>query len=115
MSLDRRKTREEDVEEERVVGRRVEAKEIREIFEVLSDFIANKLPLLLKTITDTLYSEENAKKVATSFLVFYKTLVEGGLPEKTALEMAKKYYEESLSLSRILSSLTKSASLEVSK
>ncbi len=110
-----RKARKKKEIEEVTEERKVEAEEFRETLQILSDFIVDKLPAVLKSITDTIYSEENARKVARCFVAFYQELIRGGLSREEAFEMAKKYYEESLALSKILSSIPKSARFEVSR
>jgi len=62
-----------------------DAEEIAEVFEALR----SQVPGLIKDIMDAVYSPERAENMAKSVATFYKTLVENGIEEKEALEMAK--------------------------
>jgi hypothetical protein len=64
-----------------------EAEEIGEILSV----VRTEVPGLVRDLMDTIYSPESAEKMAKSVATFYKTLVESGIEEKEALEMAKGF------------------------
>ncbi len=64
-----------------------DAEEIGEIFVALRE----QVPGLIKDIMDAVYSPERAETMAKSVATFYKTLVENGIEEREALEMAKGF------------------------
>ena len=64
--------------------------EAQEIGEILS-VVRTEVPGLVRDLMDTIYSPESAEKMAKSVATFYKTLVDSGIDEKEALEMAKGF------------------------
>ena len=64
-----------------------EAKEIGEILSV----VRSEIPGLVRDLMDTIYSPESAEKMAKSVATFYRTLVDSGIEEKEAMEMAKGF------------------------
>lgn len=63
------------------------AKEIGEILDAVSD----KVPKLISGIVSSLYSAEAGKNMGQAVGSLYKELIESGLPEDVAIEMAKNY------------------------
>ncbi|MCL0029597.1 hypothetical protein M1O13_00950 [Dehalococcoidia bacterium] len=63
------------------------AETVREVLEVVSD----RIPNLLRDLFKTLYSKDSAENMGDAIGTFYKKLVESGIPEKDALEMARGY------------------------
>lgn len=63
------------------------AKEIGEILDAVSD----KVPKLISGIVSSLYSAEAGKNMGQAVGGLYKELLESGLPEDVAIEMAKNY------------------------
>lgn len=63
------------------------AKEIGEILDAVSD----KVPKLISGIVSSLYSAEAGKNMGQAVGSLYKELLESGLPEDVAIEMAKNY------------------------
>lgn len=63
---------------------------VQEIAEVL-DVVSDKIPALLRGIWDVFYSKESAENMADSVGIFYKKLVEAGIPAEDALDMARGY------------------------
>ncbi len=78
-----------------------DVEELREVLSALSGFI-KELPGLIRDVLEVLYDKDLARKAAESFATFYTTLKEQGFSEEVALEMAKKFYEDSLSLRSIV-------------
>jgi len=70
--------------EERKKG---DVEELREVLEV----VTAQVPGLLKSLRDVLYSKEAAENMADAVGTFYKKLVEAGIREEQALEMARGY------------------------
>jgi hypothetical protein len=64
--------------------------EAQEIGEILS-VVRTEVPGLVRDLMDTIYSPESAEKMAKSVATFYKTLVDSGIEEKEAMEMAKGF------------------------
>lgn len=57
----------------------------------LMDEMASKIPKLLGSVVDTLFSVEAGKKMGQSIGSLYKELIEAGIPKEEALQMAKDY------------------------
>ncbi|MDR7855615.1 hypothetical protein [Tissierella sp.] len=64
-----------------------DAKEIGEILDAVSD----KVPKLISGIMGTLYSAEAGKNMGQAVGSLYKELLESGIPQDVALDMAKNY------------------------
>ena len=64
--------------------------DVKEIGEIL-DTISEKIPKLISGIMTTLYSAENGKNMGKAIGSFYKELLDAGIPEDVAIEMAKDY------------------------
>ena len=79
-----------------------EAKEIGDIL----DAVSTKIPQLITGLLDTIYSGEAGKKMGQSVGNLYKELVESGIPEEDALQMAKNYM---LTIRDLIESATTSA------
>jgi hypothetical protein len=69
------------------MSEKYEAKEIGEVLSV----VRAEVPGLVRDLMDTIYSPESAEKMAKSVAIFYKTLVDSGIDEREALEMAKGF------------------------
>ncbi|WP_459129695.1 hypothetical protein [Guggenheimella bovis] len=64
--------------------------DIKDLAEIL-DTVTDKVPRLLREVMGTLYSPEAGANIGKSVGGLYKELVNSGIPEKDALEMAKSY------------------------
>ena len=64
-----------------------EPEKIAKILEAVAD----KIPALIKALRDTVYSKEAGEHFGEAVGAFYHKLVEQGIPEDQALEMAKGY------------------------
>ncbi|UCF10384.1 MAG: hypothetical protein JSW65_01510 [Candidatus Bipolaricaulota bacterium] len=53
--------------------------------------VADKIPELLGGLRDVLYSPAAAENMADAVAKFYKKLIEAGIPEDQALDMARGY------------------------
>ena len=70
---------------------------LKGVLNVLVDFLRNlKGPLadIINTVLSTMRCEDAG--------AFYRKLVESGVPEKTASELARRYLEERLAISKIV-------------
>ncbi|HCS72640.1 MAG TPA: hypothetical protein DIW17_02030 [Clostridiales bacterium] len=76
---------------------------VKEIGALL-DELSGKAPKLITGLMDTLYSAESGKKMGQAVGNFYKELVDGGIPQEDALQMAKDYM---ISLKEITSNISK--------
>lgn len=63
---------------------------VKEIGELL-DTVSDKIPKLISGIVSSLYSAEAGTNMGKAVGNLYKELLESGLPEDVALEMAKNY------------------------
>ena len=68
----------------------------KEIGELL-DEVSTKIPKLLSSLMDTLYSVESGKKMGQAVGVFYKELLESGIPQEDALKILGVGEDELLS------------------
>lgn len=64
--------------------------DVKELAEIL-DTITDKIPQLINGVINTLYSAEAGKNIGQAVGSLYKELVESGIPEEAALDMAKSY------------------------
>ena len=60
---------------------------IKEILDVVSE----KVPGLLRELSDLLYSPKSAKQYAESAATFYKELKEAGMSDEQAFELTSQY------------------------
>lgn len=70
---------------------RREAVETPEDIAYILDTVSDKVPTMIKGIIGAFFSPEAAKDMAKSVAEFRKTLIEGGIPEKEAMEMTREY------------------------
>jgi hypothetical protein len=75
-----------------------DAREVAEIFDVLS----NVLPNMIKGILDTLFSPEAAANMGKAVAEFRKNLIEGGVPEDEATAMTRDYLGTLTKLSDVM-------------
>ena len=76
-----------------------DAKEVKEILEVVSV----EIPKLLESISNVIYKSENAEVMGKSIAAFYKQMKEAGMDEKQAFELTQQYMK-SFSLGGMISS-----------
>ncbi|MGQ9477675.1 MAG: hypothetical protein ACUVRH_04205 [Candidatus Bipolaricaulia bacterium] len=55
------------------------------------DAVADKVPALLRALRDTVYSKEAGEHFGEAVGAFYRKLLEQGIPQEQALEMARGY------------------------
>ncbi len=60
---------------------------IKEILDVVSE----KIPGLLRELSDLLYSPKSAKQYAEAAATFYKELKEAGMTDEQAFELTSQY------------------------
>ncbi len=76
-----------------------DAKEVKEILEVVS----TEIPKLLESISNVIYKAENAEVMGKSIAAFYKQMKEAGMDDKQAFELTRQYMK-SFSLGGMISS-----------
>ena len=76
-----------------------DAKEVKEILEVVS----TEIPKLLESISNVIYKAENAEVMGKSIAAFYKQMKEAGMDDKQAFELTQQYMK-SFSLGGMISS-----------
>jgi hypothetical protein len=64
-----------------------EAEEVERIFRALS----SQIPALIKGVIASVFSEEAGREMGRAAGAFYKSLIESGIPEQTALKMTENY------------------------
>ena len=74
-------------DEEKREKTRTEADEVREILQVVSI----EVPKLLDSISKMMYDTQNAENMGKSVAQFYKQLVDAGMDEKRASDLAEKF------------------------
>ena len=62
----------------------------QKIKEIL-DIVGEKIPGLLKTLSELLYGAQSAKQYATAAATFYKELKAAGMTEEQAFELTQQY------------------------
>ncbi|MEM2505347.1 MAG: hypothetical protein QW374_06720 [Candidatus Bathyarchaeia archaeon] len=80
------------------MGERDEAEEVERILSVVS----SQIPALIKGIIASFFSEESGREMGRAVGAFYKSLVESGIPEQTALKMAENYLSTFTNISEIM-------------
>jgi hypothetical protein len=71
---------------------------IKEILDVVSE----KIPGLLKELSEILYGPKNAKQYAEAAATFYKELKKSGMSEDQAFELTRQYLS-TLNLGKMMS------------
>ena len=61
--------------------------QVKDILETISE----KIPGLLNSMGDVLYSKENAEKFGHAVSIFYKQLVDAGMSNDQAFELTQRY------------------------
>jgi len=61
--------------------------EVKDLIGAVSD----KIPALLGSLTDVLYSKENAEKYGAAVAHFYKSMIEAGMAPEQAFELTQRY------------------------
>ena len=66
---------------------KVDAKEVKEILEV----VTTEIPKLLESITNAIYDEKNAESFGKAVAEFFKQMKAAGMDDKQAYELTQKY------------------------
>ncbi len=66
------------------------SKDVQDLSDVL-DAVSDRVPPLLRSVLDQLYSPEAGRKMGQAIGAFYRELTEAGLPPERALKLAEQY------------------------
>jgi len=86
----------EKIEKKKTVSE--EAEEVREILGAVS----TQVPALIKSIIDSVFSEEAGRSMGKAAAAFYKELKESGMPDNVAVKMTEDYIGVFTSLGDVL-------------
>lgn len=75
--------------------------DVEELREVLS-VVSKEVPNLIKSIVQSVFSEEAGRDMGKAAAAFYKELKESGMPEETAVKMTENYILVFTSLSDVM-------------
>jgi hypothetical protein len=75
----------------------------KDIAEIM-DTVSTRIPTLIKGVMESFYSPEAAAQMGRAVAEFRRTLIEGGIPEKEAMEMTKGYMSTLTNLSNVMRS-----------
>jgi len=78
--------------------------ELRGIFSAIVDFL-RELSTPLKELMSIVQSGIAGDKLGKDIAEFYRNLKESGLPDEIIVEMVKKYYDDRMSLLRLINRL----------
>ncbi|MBS7607031.1 MAG: hypothetical protein QXJ19_07245 [Candidatus Bathyarchaeia archaeon] len=77
------------------------SKEAEEVEKILS-VVSSQIPNLVKGIIASIFSEDAGREMGKAVGAFYKSLIESGIPEQTALKMAENYLSTFTNLGEIM-------------
>ena len=80
-------------EEERK-NRRMDPENIKELLSVVS----TEVPAMIKSILNTVFSEEAGRNMGKAAAAYYKELKAGGLPDEVAIKLTQEYMQTFTSL-----------------
>jgi hypothetical protein len=78
--------------------RRMDPENIKEILGVVS----TEVPAMIKSIVNTVFSEEAGRNMGKAAAAYYKELKAGGLPEDVAVKLTQEYMQTFTSLGSML-------------
>ena len=77
---------------------RMDPENLRELLSVVS----TEVPAMLKSIVNTVFSEEAGRNMGKAAAAYYKELKAGGLPEEVAVKLTQEYMQTFTSLGSML-------------
>ena len=84
-----------------------------EVIGQILDVVSERVPHLLKEISDVLYGEGRAKQYATSVATFYKELKAAGMTDAEAFNLTQQYMS-SLNLSKAVGGMAHNLDIDLS-
>lgn len=77
---------------------RMDPENIKELLGVVS----TEIPAMIKSIVNTVFSEEAGRNMGKAAAAYYKELKAGGLPEDVAVKLTQEYMQTFTSLGSML-------------
>lgn len=87
--------------------------ELKGVLEAIGDFLGSITPKL-RELLGVLFEQFNGESVGRDVANFYKQIKTSGLDEETAREMTMKYFEERISVVKILNEILSAFKKEIS-
>jgi len=84
---EKKEKKKDDFDVNEFMSNKNDAREVKEILEVVS----TEIPKLLDSISKTLYNPQNAESLGKSVAQFYKQMTEAGMDEKQAYDLTQKF------------------------
>jgi len=78
--------------------------ELREVLNVISEFI-DKLPKLINELISAIYAADLGERIGKSIGEYYKKLKESGLPDEVAIRLTENYAKEAQTPMKLLGEL----------
>jgi len=88
------------VDEDERKHRNMQPENIKEILSVVS----SEVPALIKSILNSVFSEEAGRNMGKAAAAYYKELKNGGMPEQVAVKMTEDYMRTFTSIGDMLRS-----------
>jgi len=85
-------------EKEKRKGEKEDVEELREVLSVVS----KEIPSLIKSIIESVFSEEAGRDMGKAAAAFYKELKDSGMPDETAVKMTENYISVFTSLGDVM-------------
>ena len=78
--------------------RRMDPENMKELLSVVS----TEVPAMIKSIVNTVFSEEAGRNMGKAAAAYYKELKAGGLPEDVAVKLTQEYMQTFTSLGSLM-------------
>ena len=78
--------------------RKMEPENMKELLSVVS----TEVPAMIKSIVNTVFSEEAGRNMGKAAAAYYKELKAGGLPEDVAVKLTQEYMQTFTSLGAMM-------------
>jgi hypothetical protein len=79
-------------------NKKMDPENIKELLGVVS----TEIPAMIKSIVNTVFSEEAGRNMGKAAAAYYKELKAGGLPEEVAVKLTQEYMQTFTSLGSML-------------
>lgn len=81
-----------------------DVKEVSEVLSAVSKFLRDLAPQI-REILNAIFDQFSGEKVGKDIATFYRSLVEAGLDKDMVKDMVMKYYEERVSIVKLIDKL----------
>ena len=78
--------------------RKMDPENMKELLSVVS----TEVPAMIKSIVNTVFSEEAGRNMGKAAAAYYKELKAGGLPEEVALKLTQEYMQTFTNIGNML-------------